>query len=747
MSATTNAAAQAGNAFSLNNLSSHGGGVKLWSLVFDLPGERVNKLNRPVMREFDELIGRLEKMAREGEVDAVVLFSGKPGNFIAGADIEMFTEVKTAEEATALSQMGQKLLNRWEDLPFPTVAAVEGACLGGGCEVSLASTAIVMSDDPAARIGLPEVNLGIVPGTGGCIRLPRKVGLAGALDLILTGKMLNGDRAFKAGLIDGFLPRQNFQESTLRWVKTNLSALRSGKRLAREPKLGGAGGPVGAMMEKTPIGRMVIFSQARKGVLSKTKGHYPAPFEAIRVIQGSGTGYGIRLEGKARDEALAIEARAFGRLAVTDVSRNLVRLFFLTEAVKRSKGVERGSEARARPVRSGAVLGAGVMGGGIAQLFAEKSIPARMKDINTQALTLGVQSAASIFRKQVQRKRINRRQFLQRLNCISPTLDFSGFQGTDVVVEAVVENMDIKKKVLQELEGHVRDSCIIASNTSSLSISEMQTALRNPGRFVGMHFFNPVHRMPLVEVIRGERTTDEAVTTVFQFSKQLGKTPIVVKDAPGFLVNRLLMPYCNEAAWLLHDGVPIDRIDEVMLAFGMPMGPIELIDEVGIDVGAKVAHILHDAFGARMEASPLNDRMVKSGHLGKKNGKGFYHYDAKKKKGEVEPGIYEILEVKPTEGRCPEEEIVERCLLPMINEASRCLDERIVGTSEEVDLGMIMGTGFPPFRGGPLRYADTIGPRTLVDRLKHFQAKYGARFEPAPALVARAENGRKFYED
>lgn len=746
MAATTNAATPAENAFSLNNLSSQGEGVKLWTLVFDLPGERVNKLNRAVIREFDELIGRLEKLGQDGEVDAVVLLSAKPGNFIAGADIEMFTEVKTAEEAQALSQMGQKLLNRWEDLPFPTVAAVDGACLGGGCEVSLASSAIVMSDDPSARIGLPEVNLGIVPGTGGCVRLPRKVGLAGALDMILTGKMLNGERAFKSGLIDGFLPRQNFQESALHWVRTNLSALRSGRRLAREPKLGGAGGPVGAMMEKTPIGRMVIFSQAKKGVLSKTKGHYPAPLEAIRVIQATGTGYGVRLLGRERDEAMEIEARTFGRLAVTDVSRNLVRLFFLTEAVKRSRGLENGSQAKARAVRSGAVLGAGVMGGGIAQLLAEKDIPARMKDINTQALALGVQSAASIFKKQVQRRRLNRRQFLQKLNHISPTLDFSGFHGTDVVVEAVIENMEIKKKVLRELEGYVRETCIIASNTSSLSISDMQGALKNPERFVGMHFFNPVHRMPLVEVIRGARTSDEAVTTVFQFSKQLGKTPIVVKDSPGFLVNRLLMPYCNEAAWLLNDGVPIERIDEVMLAFGMPMGPIELIDEVGIDVGAKVAHILHDAFGARMDASPLNDRMVKSGHLGKKNGKGFYHYDARKKKGELDPKIYDVLEVKPGAESVSDEEIIERCLLPMINEAARCLEEGIVATAEDVDLGMILGTGFPPFRGGPLRYADTIGPRTLVDRLKHYEARYGARYEPAPVMVDRAENGRKFHE-
>jgi 3-hydroxyacyl-CoA dehydrogenase/enoyl-CoA hydratase/3-hydroxybutyryl-CoA epimerase len=355
-----------------------------------------------------------------------------------------------------------------------------------------------------------------------------------------------------------------------------------------------------------------------------------------------------------------------------------------------------------------------------------------------------MQAAASIFKKQVQRKRLTKRQYLQKMNLISPVMDFSGFKTTDVVVEAVVENMDVKKKVIAELENYIKDDCIVASNTSSLSITKMQEALKKPERFVGMHFFNPVSKMPLIEVIRGEKTSDEAVTTIFQFSKQLGKTPIVVKDAPGFLVNRLLVPYLNESAYMLGEGVSIEDLDRAMLAFGMPMGPIELIDEVGIDVGAKVAHILHDAFGARMEPAPLNDKLVSQGYLGKKNGKGFYQYE-KGKKGEITPNIYELLGVKPQSGKVSDEEIVERCVLGMINEATRCLDEQVVASPEEVDLGMIMGTGFPPFRGGLMRYADELGAQHIVERLKKLAEKYGARFEPAPGLVTRAQSKKSFY--
>jgi 3-hydroxyacyl-CoA dehydrogenase/enoyl-CoA hydratase/3-hydroxybutyryl-CoA epimerase len=329
------------------------------------------------------------------------------------------------------------------------------------------------------------------------------------------------------------------------------------------------------------------------------------------------------------------------------------------------------------------------------------------------------------------------------MNLISPVLDFSGFRGVDIVIEAVVEKMEIKQKAFKELETQVREDCVLVSNTSSLSISEMQNVLNRPERFAGMHFFNPVHRMPLVEVIRGSKTSDETVTTVFQLSKQLGKIPVVVKDAPGFLVNRLLVPYLNESAYMVAEGVPIPELDQALLEFGMPMGPMELVDEVGVDVGEKVLHILHEAFGARMEPAALTPKLIAAGRLGKKNGKGMYVYAGKQK--EFDPKVYEILGVTPRFGILAVEEMVERCILPMINEASRCLEEGIVTSAAEVDLAMIMGTGFPPFRGGLLRYADTLGAQTIVDRLRKYQERFGARFEPAPALLARAAKGEKFY--
>jgi len=440
------------------------------------------------------------------------------------------------------------------------------------------------------------------------------------------------------------------------------------------------------------------------------------------------------------------EARGFGKMAATTISKNLIRLFFLTEQVKKSKGVA--GDFKTVPVTSAAVLGAGVMGGGIAQLYAEKGIATRMKDISEKALSLGIQSAQKIFMRSLKKKKLNPRQYQQKMNLIAPVLDYSGFMGVDFVVEAVIEKMEIKKAVIKELEGQVRDHCVIATNTSSLSVSEMQKVMAKPERFGGMHFFNPVHRMPLVEVIRGDKTGDEAVVRIYQFSKQLGKTPIVVKDRPGFLVNRLLMPYLNEATWLLQDGADIKEIDETLLDFGMPMGPMELIDEVGVDVGEKVAHILNDGFGDRMKPAPFNSKLVASGRLGKKSGKGMYQYlDGSGKKKELNPEIYTILGVTPQKGKVSREEILDRCILPMINEAARCLDDQIVETPAEVDLGMIMGTGFPPFRGGLLRYADTLGAKGIVEKLKKYQARFGARYEPAPRLLQMAERGETFHKD
>ncbi len=719
--------------------------AKIWDLTIDLPGEKVNILNAAVIQEFPKILNEVQVLVQKNEIDVLVVSSGKPGNFIAGADIQMIRSAKSEDEAYQMSRSGQILFEQLEDLGVPVVAAVDGTALGGGCEFTLACSALVMSNSSSARIGLPEVLLGLLPGAGGSVRLPRKVGLATALDMILTGKTLSGDRAYKAGLAEACLPKEDFLNSVHRWAGKNLSRLQSKERIAREPALGGMGGAMGSLLEHTPMGRSLMLKKAKEGVLSKTKGKYPAPLEAIEVIRDTSGAYGKKLTGKDRSQAMEREAHGFGKLAVTPESKNLIRIFFMTEAVKKSNGLAPGLSVETKNISTAAVLGAGVMGGGIAQLFAEKNFTCRMKDLNNQALTLGIQSAAQIFKKQLKKRKINSREYQQKLNHIAPSTDYTGFRSVDVVVEAIVENMEIKQKVLKELESQVSSSCMIASNTSSLSISKMQTALENPARFGGMHFFNPVHRMPLIEVIRGEKTSDETVAALFKLSKSLGKTPIVVKDAPGFLVNRLLAPYMIESVYLLADGVSIPDIDRVLLDFGMPMGPMELMDEVGLDVGDKVAHILNDAFGARMLPSSLITSLVKEKRLGKKNSLGLYTYQDKGRKKEVDTKVYELMKVTPTSGAVSDQEIQERVLLPMINEASRCLEEKVVSTASELDLAMIMGMGFPPFRGGLLRYADTLGPQAIVERLKHYQKRFGARFEPATALSGRVTHNEKFY--
>lgn len=713
-------------------------GQGIWTLTLDLPKEKVNKLGKTVLSEFKPLLEVLKEKGKSGEIQILVFRSGKSHQFIAGADIDLIRSAKSPEEAQALSREGQVLLNEWEDLPFATVASIDGPALGGGFEWSLASTHIIASDHSSVKIGLPEVMLGFVPGMGGCVRLPRRVGIAGALDLILTGKTLSGDKAYRAGVVDACISQADFDGGVMKWVTANREAILAKRFLGKEPKLGGSGGTMGKVLEGTPMGRALIYKKAEDGVRSKTKGQYPAPLEAISVLKTNGAAHGPKLRGSDREKAMLREAQGFGKLAASPISKNLVKLFFLTEKTKKTNGIrEVTGEEKTAKARNTAVLGAGVMGGGIAQLLADKNISVRMKDISLDALTLGTQSATKLFSKSKQRRKISSREFDQRLNRIAPTLDYSGFKTTEVVVEAIVENLDVKRKVFRELEGFVSDKTVIASNTSSLSISKMQEGMKTPSRFVGMHFFNPVNKMPLIEVIRGGETSEDAVIAVYELSKQLGKFPIVVKDSPGFLVNRLLAPYLNEAFHLLKDGGTVEEIDKALLDFGMPMGPLELIDEIGLDVGDKVSHILSAAFGSRMEAPAFNAKFTETKRLGKKTNHGIYKYSEGGKKREIDPSLYLLIGVTPKAGTLKSAEIVDRCVLLMVNEAYRCLDEGVVSHPDDIDLGMIMGTGFPPFRGGLMAYAESRGLGEIKTRLEELAAKFGDRFAPSDALKKR----------
>jgi 3-hydroxyacyl-CoA dehydrogenase / enoyl-CoA hydratase / 3-hydroxybutyryl-CoA epimerase len=689
-------------------------------IIFDRPGAKVNVLSAAVLRRLEELLDELEPAVREGRARGLVIRSGKPAAFLAGADVGEIESASDPAEVARMTGRVQQLFRRVDRLPVPSVAAIDGTCLGGGTELALACRFRIASDRPETRIGLPEVRLGIIPGFGGTVRLPRLIGLSGALDLILTGKTVSAREAVRSGLLDERVPTPVLYRRAAALAQGAAPAARLRKPL------------VTRLLDGTGPGRRLVLSQARKRVMRETRGHYPAPLAALDVVR--------RTHGRALDEALAEEAKTVGHLATSEVSKNLIHVFHLLESPKK---VDPGAEPR--PVERVGVLGAGVMGGGIAQLMAQKGIAVRMKDIAADALASGLRHAAGLFDRLARRRRLTRIEANQQLALISPTLDYAGFGAVDLVVEAVVERLDVKQAVLREAESHVRPGTVLASNTSSLSITAMQEVLARPGDFCGMHFFNPVDRMPLVEIIRGERTADPAVATVFALTRRLGKTPLIVRDGPGFLVNRLLGPYLNEAAWLLVDGASIEDIDEALLEFGMPMGPLRLLDEVGLDVARHAGATLHEAFGERMSPPPLLERLGGSGRLGKKNGRGFYVHAAGK--AEPDEAVYGDAGLDTPRRELPRSEIVDRTILAMINEAARALEDGIVAGPGEVDLGMITGTGFPPFRGGLLRHADRIGTPAIVSRLAELERRHGARFEAAHRVRELAGAGAGFYDD
>ena len=702
-------------------LKKDGDGVA-W-FVFDDPGKKVNVLSTAVMERLDALLAEVEAGAREGAIRALVIRSGKDGSFIAGADVDEIAAITDPAEATGKAAAGQAIFQRVHDLPIPTVAAIDGTCLGGGTELALACTVRLASDRRETKIGLPEIQLGIIPGFGGTTRLPRLIGLVAASDLILTGKTVDARKAQKLGLVHERM-HQGVLYARAKAVALELADGKPAPSRARPPL-------AQRVLEATPMGRSFILKQARKQVLKQTKGHYPAPFVAIDVMG--------RSAGKPLKRALGIEAEGIGEMIPTDVSKNLIHVFRLMESAKKAAPA-----AAPREVSRVAVLGAGVMGGGIAQLLAHRGVSVRLKDINRDALSLGLRHAREQFDQLVKRRKLRPREAEDRMNAISPSLDYSGFGTVDLVIEAVVERMDVKKAVLRETEAAAGDA-ILTTNTSSLSVTEMQRALERPADLAGMHFFNPVHRMPLVEIIRGAETSDEAVATVFALTRRLDKIPVIVKDGPGFLVNRVLTPYLNEAGWLLAEGGSIAEIDEALLEFGMPMGPLRLLDEVGLDIARHAGQTMHEAFGERLEPSPALRALENTDRLGRKNGRGFYVYEGGKEK-HPDPDIYdELRSVVGDRKEIPAETIRDRCVLPMVNEAARILEEGIARSPGDVDLAMITGTGFPPFRGGLLRWADGVGLGTVVAKLDAFAAAHGKRFEPAPLLRRKAESGEGFY--
>lgn len=692
-------------------------------VTLDKKGESVNTISRAVK---DEFLATFAALAEDTRVRAVAFFSGKPDNFIAGADIEEFVRLSSAAEAERLSADGQDMLERVARFPKPVVVGIHGACLGGGLEFALACHYRVATDHPKTQIGLPEIQLGILPGAGGCQRLPRLIGARAALDIILAGKVERAPKAFRLGIVDELVPPAILRSVTLQ----------AARRLAEgwRPRRKRAGGLVGWLLDGNPLGRRLVFRLARKQVLEKTAGHYPAPPAALEVIA-----YGMR---HGLTEGLKREAEQFGRLAVTDVSRKLVQIFFATTQLKKDFGVADAPAPAA--VRRLGIVGAGFMGAGIAgTAVVQAGVDVRMKDADLPRVAAGLRAAREPLDDRSKRRRITKYEHTRLAALLSGGDSYAGFGRANLVIEAVFEDLAVKQKVLREVETALPEDGVFASNTSTIPIGKIAEAARRPDRVIGMHFFSPVAKMPLLEVIPSARTSPATISTAVGFGRRMGKTVIVVKDSPGFWINRILGPYINEAAHLVLAGVPIEEVDRVAVAFGFPVGPITLLDEVGLDVAEKAAGVLHQAFGERLAPVPALQGLVKAGRLGRKAGKGFYRYDGGKKRG-VDDSVYAALGVQPNGGGRAAD-IAQRLVLMMVNEAARAVGEDVVRSPRDGDIGAIFGFGFPPFRGGPLRHADDLGAARIVADLERLAERHGVRFAPCEVLREQARRQTKFY--
>jgi len=694
-------------------------------LVLDEPEKRVNVLSSRAMGWLGEQIDRL----RDDPPAGLVILSGKPDSFVVGADLEELATLEDSESVVDLLQKGHELIGRFVDLPFPTVAAIHGSCLGGGLELALACRFRVATLNPKTKLGLPEVQLGLIPGLGGTQRLPRLIGVPSALDLILTGRQLDARRAQKLGLVDEIC-----HPTDLRTAAEKLARSSGAARLGIEKRRGqgqGFAARAAGLLAKIPFAAdALVYGKARTGVLKKTGGHYPAPLVAIDIVR----------EGMRRPlpRALDLEAGAFAELVVSEVAKSLIGLFFLkTRGEARAAAIAKG----ALPIEAIGVLGAGFMGSGVAQLAAEKGYRVVLKDQNPAAVGRGLGFCRERFRERVTRRRMTEPEMRQAMGRIQGTVDDRPFARVDLVIEAVFEDLEVKRKVVQAVEAVAPETLIFASNTSTLPIAQIAATSARPERVVGMHFFSPVHKMPLLEVIRHPGTSDVALSTAVAVGRRLGKTLIVVADGPGFYTSRILATFLNEAAWLLVEGATIEQVDAALSGWGFPVGPFALLDEVGLDVAAHAGRTMAEAFSDRIETPEVFAKMLADGRLGRKAGKGFYTYGKGPKK--VDPAVYDLIGWRRKE--IPIAEITERCVLQMLNEAVLCLEEGILASPEDGDIGAIFGLGFPPFRGGLFRTADRWGAGVTVGLLEGLAARHGRRFTPAARLVEMAERGERFY--
>jgi 3-hydroxyacyl-CoA dehydrogenase / enoyl-CoA hydratase / 3-hydroxybutyryl-CoA epimerase / enoyl-CoA isomerase len=696
-------------------------------LTFDLPGKKVNTLGRAVLTELGAVV---HSLAGRSDLRGLLFRSGKPGQFIAGADLTELgaLAMATAEQAAQAIGLGLKLFGAFTLMPFPTVALIDGACMGGGTELTLAMDDRIVSSEPHTKIALPEVKIGLIPAWGGTQRLPRLVGLGAAVDMITTGEPVSADKAVKIGLAFDAVPADKLVNEGVRRIDDlQKSGVWKADRKRRSQPLG--------LSEDEMF---FAFGVAEGAVAAKTKGQYPAPMAALKAIRD-----GVN---KPLPEGLAAETAAASAVFGSPVAANLIGVFFGQTRLGRDTGVAN-AEVKPATINRAGVLGAGLMGSGIATAFARSNIPTAMVDVDDSRIAAGLKTATDVVGGRIKIGRATPEDMARMLAHLNTSTAKTIFADADLVVEAVTEDEAVKTAMFKELAQIVKPGTILASNTSTISITRMAASVPDPSKFVGMHFFSPVDRMELVEVIRGEQTSDETVATVVALAKRVRKTPIVVKDCAGFLVNRVLFPYMNEALQLLAEGVPMDDIDQAAEKFGMPMGPIALQDQVGLDVAAFAGKVLAKAYPDRAVPSPIVMELVKAGRLGKKSGAGFRSFAGKGGKAASDPAFAPILEQHRKVGGTSEmsrEEITDRLFLPMLLEATRVLEEGIVRQASDVDMGLILGIGFPPFRGGILRWCDVEGAQNVLGRLEKYR-DLGKRFEPTQILIDHAKNDELFY--
>ena len=693
-------------------------------VTMDTPDSPQNVLNETIGEEFQEVIDDLES---DHSLKAMIFRSAKEGCFVAGADISMLQTIESAQQAKDSCHLLHGLFQRIADLNITTVAAIDGVCLGGGLELALVFDYRIASSAKATKVGVPEVQLGVLPGGGGTTRLPRMISLPNALDMILTGKQLNAKRAKGVGLVDKVVLPEVL--------------LSTAEVYAKKPKPHRSQSIKDKLMKLGPVRKFVI-NQARKKTLKQTKGKYPAPLKILDIIE---QGLGLSMP-----KALELEAIGFGELLMTPESKQLVKLFFAVTDSKKDAGVD--SDEPARVIENVGVLGAGLMGAGISYVTVAKAkTTVRLKDINAEGLAKGIAYVGKLVDKKLKRRHISKIDRQNTMARITGSIDYSGFKNSDVVIEAVFESLDLKRQMVADIEA-LNDGkkggkeTIFATNTSAIPIDDVAAKAKYPERIVGMHYFSPVEKMPLLEVISGSKTADWATATAVELGKKQGKTVIVVNDGPGFYTTRALVPYSNEAVRLILEGVAIEEIDKAMEDFGMPVGPIKLMDEVGIDVGAHIVVTLNQAFGERVPLIDGVDKVLDDDRQGKKNSRGFYDYSEDSKGKQVDQSIYTVMGVSNPGGTVlSRTDISERIMLTMLNEAAYCLGEGILRSARDGDIGAIFGLGFPPFLGGPFRYMDTLGADLVVQRLEKLKAEHGERFTPAPVLLDLANNQKGFY--